>query len=406
MAEDRDISTGAATASVGATVAAVRRVAAMAERALREAGYTEADGLLQDVMAAQLIAEDSLAMEAAGDSLAKPMAEEALRMAKESWKAVQPVAPAAAHAEGAQDEGKGLTGSGIAYVVCNSSTCGAGDYQADGAEDPSTPALRSCARDEEVGALAAEQRDDASAAHDPRASLAALPAVEAAHPDAPVPVPATAPAPLPDSDPVGRHGREFAIPYGPSAPQPERLFPMPDEPAGAAPDSNAPAGAAGRPKAAKIACATLAAVLLVLAGLVGAAWWGLLDLPDPVQERIVLLPDAHAREGRLNAAETEVPPGSYQMVLNQVAAMSEGSRTLRIAFENPAANAYDARLVLSYDGAVVAETGMVAPGRYVETVELDRALPAGEHELSAAVLVYSGATQVNTMSADVSVRVK
>lgn len=169
---------------------------------------------------------------------------------------------------------------------------------------------------------------------------------------------------------------------------------------------NEEARAKGTPVVAKRVCAGLAVVLLVLAGLVAAAWWGLISLPDPVQERILLLPDAHAREGRLNAAEAEVAPGSYQMVLNQVATVQEGSRTLHIAFENPAANAYSSRLELSLDGQVVARTGMVAPGQYVETVELDRALPPGEHGLFATVLVYAGATQVNTMSADVAVRVR
>lgn len=378
MAENRTISFDPALASVGETVAAVRLVAATAERALREQGFTEVDGAVQDVMAARLIAEESLDMEAAGDPLAKPMAEEALRMANESLKAVRPSEPDVARGEDA-------------------ARVSAPKHAATPTPEPTpTPASEPApAPSSETGPA-------------PRAALAGLPVVEAAPAAAPTPVPepAAAPAPLPDPEPVGRHDRGFAIPYGPSEPEPERLFPMPDEPAAAAPEPIAPTGAPRRPKAAKIACAALAVVLLALAGLVGAAWWGLINLPDPVQERILLLPDAHAKEGRLNAAETEVPPGSYQMVLNQVAAMSEGSRTLRIAFENPAANDYAARLVLSCDGAVVAETGMVQPGRYVETVELDRALPAGEHHLSAAVLVYSGATQVNTMSADVSVRVK
>ena len=99
-------------------------------------------------------------------------------------------------------------------------------------------------------------------------------------------------------------------------------------------------------------------------------------------------------------------PGSYQLVLNQVATMEAGSRTLPIAFENPEANSYASRLELTLDGERVASTNMVEPGWYVEDVELARALPQGEHELSATVHVYSGATQVNTLSANVKVRVR
>lgn len=160
-----------------------------------------------------------------------------------------------------------------------------------------------------------------------------------------------------------------------------------------------------RPKTAKVVCATLAAVLVAVAALVGAAWWGLFDLPEPLQSRIELFPDPHAQQGRLNAATVEVEPGSFQMVLNQVATMETGSRTLAIAFENPAANAYSARLELTLNGQRVASTGMVSPGSYMETIQLDYPLDKGEHKLLAQVMVYSGATQVNTLSADVSVRV-
>lgn len=329
MVESRDISTSRRAGGVGVTVAAVRRMATLAERALREAGCTEGDSLLQDVAAARLIAEDALAMEAEGDPLAEPMAKEALRMAKEALKAAQP---------------------------------------AEFAEPSKVPAP----------------------AASPRPSLADLPEVVPAPAHASS-VPAAPSAPVPDPAP------------GVPAVSPAHADPAPPA-EGAA--SGAPAVPEKRPRAAKRVCLGLAAVLLVLVGLLGAAWWGLLGLPEPFQERILLLPDAHAQEGRLSASEVEAAPGIYQMVLNQVASMQAGSRTLRIAFENPAANDYSSRLVLRLDGTIVAETGMVAPGQYVETVELDRALPAGEHELSAAVLVYSGATQVNTMSADVAVRVK
>lgn len=440
-----------AVTNVRVTVVAVRRVAAMAERALREQGFTDADSVLQDALAAALIAEDALTMEQAGDALAEPMALEALRMAKEALKAANKPEPAPAPAMVPALEPAPPAFAIPTYVPepapqdvsPETSVC-----EAPAAPEPAPePALapepaaqdapcetsaREAPEPESAPARSAielplrpptEAQDSAPAAGAGRHARIDLPEIAPAPQPEPVRMPE--PAPATEQEPAvprARSERGFAIPYGPSAVEPgEDAFfaPGPQEcpgalhtaPAGAAPDCKAPAGASDpssprKPKAAKRACAALAALLVVLVALVGAAWWGLLDLPEPVQHRIELLPDPHARQGRLNATEVDVAPGSYQLVLNQVATMEAGSRTLPIAFENPEANAYSSRLVLSLDGERVASTGMVGPGFYVEDVELARTLPQGEHELSATVYVYSGATQVNTMSANVKVRVK
>lgn len=239
-----------------------------------------------------------------------------------------------------------------------------------------------------------------------KAALATLRSTEPAEPAATSEaVPATwraaiPPVAEPELTPVGA-----ATP----APAPAPVLPAPADAAPAPADAATPEPLVipktKRPKTAKVVCATLAAVLVAVAALVGAAWWGLFDLPEPLQSRIELFPDPHAQQGRLNAATVEVEPGSFQMVLNQVTTMEAGSRTLAIAFENPAANAYSARLELMLNGQRVASTGMVLPGSYVETVQLDYPFDQGEHKLMAQVMVYSGATQVNTLSADVSVRV-
>ena len=181
---------------------------------------------------------------------------------------------------------------------------------------------------------------------------------------------------------------------------------LPTEALPTAPAAPAPAAAPKPPHRLRTACIALACLLALMAGLVLAAWFGLFKLPDPVQERLYLLPDPHAQAGALNAADVEVPPGGFQLVLAQLCAMEAGSLDCPVQFENPAANAYSARLVLEVDGEEVARSGMVAPGSYLGAVRLDHALPAGEHEARAVVCVYSGATQVNALASDVTIRVK
>lgn len=301
-----------------------------------------------------------------------------------------------------------------------------------------TDAQRAAVQDAQVAslmadeALAAVSEDEALAvAMAEEASTLAIESLKAAQAAVPEPVPAHAapvakPAPAhavpkvepehavpevepaqvaPVAEPVSAHVEPEPTP----APAPEPAdAPAPTQPA------HAPAPAAVDTPAIptkpshklRTVCIALAGVLLVMAALVAGAWFGLFRLPEPIQERIYLLPDAHAQAGRLNAAETEVAPGSFQLALNQLCTMAEGSLDCPIQFENPAANQYSARIVLEADGQQLARSGMVAPGSYVSTLRLDHALEPGDHEVRAMVLVYSGATQVNTLSNSVTVRVK
>lgn len=171
------------------------------------------------------------------------------------------------------------------------------------------------------------------------------------------------------------------------------------------PTKSAPAHAK-RSHAARNTFVALAAVLMVVAGLALAAWLGAFRLPEPLQSRIDLLPDAHAQAGKLNAGDVDVAPGSFRLVLDQVCTMEAGSLDCPIAFENPEANGYSARLDLTVDGEWAAGSGMVEPGYRLDALRLNRALAPGEHEATATVSVYSGATQVNTLSADIVVRAK
>lgn len=163
---------------------------------------------------------------------------------------------------------------------------------------------------------------------------------------------------------------------------------------------------AKRSHAARNTFFVLVAVLLAVAGLALAAWLGAFRLPEPLQSRIDLLPDAHAQAGRLNAGDADVAPGSFRLVLNQVCTLEPGSLDCPIAFENPQANGYSARLDLAVDGEWAAGSGIVEPGYRLDALRLNRTLAPGEHKATATVSVYSGATQVNTLSADIVVRAK
>ena len=149
-------------------------------------------------------------------------------------------------------------------------------------------------------------------------------------------------------------------------------------------------------------------LLLLVAGLVAAAWLGLFRLPAPVQDRIDLLPDPHAVSGRLNAADSPVAPGSYRLVVNQIPTSQGPANVVNVEFENPAQNEYSARMDVYLDdtGELVGSTRMVAPGSYLEDLALAADLAPGTYRATAKVGVYSGATQVNTMSAALELRIE
>lgn len=143
-----------------------------------------------------------------------------------------------------------------------------------------------------------------------------------------------------------------------------------------------------------------------MAGLVVAAWFGFFELPEPIQSRIELLPDPNARPGTQSAADTTVPAGSFQLVLDQVCTMEAGSRICPVGFENPSANGYSARIELEVNDGGHGSSGMVSPGSSLDAVRLDRTLSPGEHKARAKVHIYSDSTLVNTLSAIVTIRVE
>lgn len=456
MSERDDIYGGGAPSAAGAPDAsggrdgvrvreralAAQRLAEAAKRLAPAHGDAAQRAAWQDAQVASIMAGEALAAQDGDPDLARAMAEEAQSLAIEALKAAQSAAPALAEPAPAQPAAQVpaqpvvpepvqpavppepasasksapsavLSGGGEAAAVEGSRAVPtealptapaqppAAAQQTDVSRETSVPVSLTAWR-EAVPAMAADAQVPAAAPSvAPVPAASASPAPSQAAPAALVPEPVPASKSAPSAVPSG--GGEAAAAEGSRAVPTQAL---PTEALPTAPAAPAPAAAPKPPHRLRTACIALACLLALMAGLVLAAWFGLFKLPDPVQERLYLLPDPHAQAGALNAADVEVPPGGFQLVLAQLCAMEAGSLDCPVQFENPAANAYSARLVLEVDGEEVARSGMVAPSSYLGAVRLDHALPAGEHEARAVVCVYSGATQVNALASDVTIRVK
>lgn len=284
------------------------------------------------------------------------------------------------------------------------------------------PPIQAETRPESVAPEPAPQPATAStSASRPAAEIAVAPASQSE----PAPAPANEPKlertfePEPESSRTQRQAKKAEKA---AARQAKKAAPAPAAPTAATAPAAASATAATstadsaaaspddqkQPHAARNTCIVLLLLLLIAVGLVLAAWLGLFRLPSPVQDRIDLLPDPYAQQGRLNAEDSPVAPGSYRLVLNQIPGSEPGSRDVAIEFENPAQNTYSARLDLYLDdtGQLVGSTRMISPGTYLATMALSEQLPPGTYQATAKVGVYSGATQVNTMTAAVELRIK
>lgn len=144
-----------------------------------------------------------------------------------------------------------------------------------------------------------------------------------------------------------------------------------------------------------------AVALGALALVAVAAWLSSGRAAEPLDAEL------DARSGSLHAASVEVPEGGFQLVLNQTPTSTDGSRTLNVEFENPAANAYAGTLTLRLeDGRVLGRTPAVEPGFYVRNLELQEALPAGVYPAVAEVALTKDGQDAGTSAAAVEVRVR
>ena len=63
-------------------------------------------------------------------------------------------------------------------------------------------------------------------------------------------------------------------------------------------------------------------------------------------------------------------------------------------------------MTLDDTGETVASTGVVEPGRYLETVNLSRALGVGRHEATVRVALMEDKNEVSSMTAAITITVQ
>lgn len=156
----------------------------------------------------------------------------------------------------------------------------------------------------------------------------------------------------------------------------------------------------------------LALFLLIVTGSCGgiflASYNNLLRLPDSLQAQVDILPDSRARNGTLHPGTAEtVEEGTYQVVLNQLPTIPRGTRACNIRFENPEGNHYSSRLglYLKETGVLLGSTKLVEPGQYIETLDLNQELPAGEYPVIARIELFTGKEPSGSLQVEVVIRI-
>lgn len=146
----------------------------------------------------------------------------------------------------------------------------------------------------------------------------------------------------------------------------------------------------------------VAAGLCLVAGVgILAAWLG----QPPAAS--TLEPDANAQAAPDPSVDPVVPKGSFRLVLNQAPVVQEGSRSLNIEFQNPAANAYGAQLAIALDdgGEDIAQTEQVKPGDGLGTVDLRTTLAPGTYPAQVRVALFDGSRAAGAAQAAIEIRV-
>lgn len=137
-------------------------------------------------------------------------------------------------------------------------------------------------------------------------------------------------------------------------------------------------------------CVTLCLVLLL--GVCYGSYRRHIRLPDAIQAKVDLLPDASAKSGTPRAAETERPleAESFRVVINQQPTVESGAKQCNINAENPDVNPYDLRvsLYLKETGELLGATHRIERGKRVEELTLDHVPEAGEHAVFARLELF------------------
>lgn len=156
-------------------------------------------------------------------------------------------------------------------------------------------------------------------------------------------------------------------------------------------------------------CFALAALVLLAAAaaLLVGAYHNWLELPKPLQARVDLLPEFGAKESQDNTREP-LASGSFRTVVNTLPTVEAGQNSCNIQFDNPAANPYEARLVLLYEGTSeeLGATHMVAPGKRVDDLTLHNLPPQGEHPVTAVFQLYKDGKAMGSVTLALTLNVK
>jgi len=146
--------------------------------------------------------------------------------------------------------------------------------------------------------------------------------------------------------------------------------------------------------------------LLVTAAAAGGI--AVFGFPAPVQAWIDIQPDRHAVSGSLHNRESrEIDKDNFWVVLNQLPTIPEGSRECNIEYENPDTNHYSARvsLYLTESGQLLGSTRRVDPGNYVEVIQMNQTLEAGEYPLTVRIELFEETTPSGTMTLEMTLRI-
>lgn len=146
--------------------------------------------------------------------------------------------------------------------------------------------------------------------------------------------------------------------------------------------------------------------LLVTAAAAGGI--AVFGFPAPVQAWIDIQPDRHAVSGSLHSRESrEIDKDNFWVVLNQLPTIPEGSRECNIEYENPDTNHYSARvsLYLTESGQLLGSTRRVDPGNYVEVIQMNQTLEAGEYPLTVRIELFEETTPSGTMTLEMTLRI-
>jgi len=102
-------------------------------------------------------------------------------------------------------------------------------------------------------------------------------------------------------------------------------------------------------------------------------------LPGKTPEEISDLLSEKVEEGMVNIGIAAEP------------VFEQNGKKGRLGIENIAANRYSFRVTLTLDetGETIYESGLIDPGYYIEFVELNKKLQAGDHPATAGIVTYS-----------------